>query len=169
MSESPIVHLNIADPLQCAEGGIYSISQKVIAHHVKDIDKFLLNNIRDILVENGFTDVYLLDETFILNALAEHKERVSTEPIPVRRLYMHIGCPVWLSDPDYGWALVHLEASGVVGVKKEPYLTTMDRDHRIQTICARHYAARGGKIFLHKPQTRPISDESKQEDAACVE
>lgn len=166
MSDTPIRRISVSDPLFRDDGGIFSWTQKAIAQSAKDLDHFLLDNVRDILVQNGFTDIFLLDETFIINALKEYKERTAPEPLSVRRLYLYVGCPVWLSDVDPRWALVYLD-NALDGQRSEPFLSWMDDDCRIHTSCARHFIASGGKIYPQKPRICPVSLKSEQEVPQC--
>lgn len=166
MSETPIKHITVSAPLFREDGGVFSVTNKILAQSVKDFDNFMINNVRDILVQNGFTDVYLLDETFIVDALKEYKERTAPEPLSVRRLYLYIGCPVWLSDIDPRWALVYLD-DALDGQRREPFLSWMDADCCIHTSCARHFIASGGKIYPQKPRICPVRLESPEEGAQC--
>lgn len=165
MSNYPYKYSKVADPEIVESGGILSMKQKMLVQCVKEVDTFLLDNIRDLLIANGFTDVCLLDEKFIVEAIEEKTARCDNEPLSDQGLSMQIGCPVWLDDTPSCWAIVFMD-DALDGMRKEPFLLWMDEENRVHTVCARHYIASGGKIYRSQPRNDHIEN-SLMEDSAC--
>lgn len=58
--------------------GVYSVQRKVLAQCVDMVDDAIVQAVVDVAREEGISDLYLLDKTFVVNALAkaieEYKE-----------------------------------------------------------------------------------------------
>lgn len=66
--------IGIEDRLKLDEG-IYSFAQKAMAVVAKSTDKMLLDAIMQTAKEKGITDLYVLNEDFIMDAIREKMER----------------------------------------------------------------------------------------------
>ncbi len=165
MSKSPIAYSSVSFPKIDESGGVLSVTHKMMVHCVKEIDTFLLDNIRDLLIANGFTDVCLLDEKYIIEAIEEKTARCDNEPLSEQGLSLQIGCPVWLDDTPSCWAIVFMD-DALDGTRKEPFLLWMDEENRVHTACARHYIASDGKAYRFQPRNVHV-ESSPKEDSEC--
>ena len=57
----------------------YSIERKVAVEFLKQTEKFLLSSIVNRAIENGITDLYVIDEDFVMEAIKEKIEREKGE------------------------------------------------------------------------------------------
>jgi len=77
----PIHHFSIPDNVRFdldATSTAASITHNMVVQRVKQVDRALMEGIVETAKINGITDVYLLDEDFIVNAL---KRQIPMEPI----------------------------------------------------------------------------------------
>ena len=51
--------------------GVYSVRQKVLAQCVDMVDDAIVQAVVDVAREEGISDLYLLDKTFVVNALTK--------------------------------------------------------------------------------------------------
>lgn len=53
------------------DDGVYSVQQKVLAQCVDMVDDAIVQAVVDVAREEGISDLYLLDKTFVVNALTK--------------------------------------------------------------------------------------------------
>jgi len=70
---------------------------KNIMAQVEDLsDQAIYNAIIKAAQEAGVTDLYLMDKTFVLDALREKLERENQKPLTIEELRQMNGKPVWI-------------------------------------------------------------------------
>lgn len=72
---------------------------KVQAAVIDMTDHLLVKAITEEAIAAGYTDLYLLDKTFILDAIREKLERENPKPLTVEELRQMDGEPVWVTNP----------------------------------------------------------------------
>ena len=82
---------------------------KVQAAVVDMTDKLLVKAITEEAAAAGYTDLYLMDKTFILDAILEKYNRASVRPLYLTELNQMLGEPVWVQ-------LIGLPRSGQWGI-----------------------------------------------------
>ena len=81
-NRKPIHHFSIPENEQ----------HKLVVQQVKRIDRAIMGTIREIAKDAGITDVYLVDENFVVNAL---KRQIPMEPDShEHQWHMYHNCPV---------------------------------------------------------------------------
>lgn len=53
------------------DDGVYSVQQKVLAQCVDMVDDAIVQAVVDVAREEGISDLYLLDKTFVVNTLTK--------------------------------------------------------------------------------------------------
>lgn len=69
---------------------------KVQAAVIDMTDHLLVKAITEEAMAAGYTDLYLMDKTFILDAIREKLDRASEDPLTIHDLQRMNGEPVWL-------------------------------------------------------------------------
>jgi hypothetical protein len=89
----PFRHFSIPQNVQFdADEAITSISRKFMMKRVKQIDQTIIHMCLEIAKESGVTDLYLIDEGFVLNAM---KKQIPMEPRSDPSAWdIHHYCPV---------------------------------------------------------------------------
>jgi transcriptional/translational regulatory protein YebC/TACO1 len=61
------------------ESQLYSFTQKAAVEFTKGVDRMILNAIIQKAIENGITDLYVLNEDFIVSAIREKMAREGSD------------------------------------------------------------------------------------------
>lgn len=95
MTEKPFHHLHISENVHFdmdAANAVASITQKYLVQRVKQMDTELMKACLEIAKDAGITDVYLINEDFVLNAL---KRQMPMDPDSHEHMWhMYHNCPV---------------------------------------------------------------------------
>lgn len=81
MAEYPFKRIKLSEPkIECIEGDTYRIAGEIAANCVDMADKVIVEAVIAMCKDEGVTELYLLDKTFVLNAIEKAlKERESDE------------------------------------------------------------------------------------------
>lgn len=69
---------------------------KVQAAVVDMTDRLIIKAITEEAMAAGYTDLYLMDKTFIIDAIREKYDRASIRPLDLAELNRMLGEPVWV-------------------------------------------------------------------------
>ena len=100
----------------------------------------------------GVTDLYLLDKTFILDAIREKKEREKPKSLTIEELQRMDGEPVWVTELG-AWAIVVVDDGGNFGGmwKGVPFVHTNLHGIDIEW----NAVTRNLKCYRHRPKEEP--------------
>lgn len=129
------------------DGTTATLHTKVAAIVEDATDAAIVEAILEAARAEEVTDLYLLDKTFILDAIREKLERENPKPLTIEELKQMNGEPVWVEEfsgriDATGWALVEVDDRGTY--KCVPFVT--DR------YCTWNVITRGLHCYRHKPK-----------------
>ena len=100
----PIEHFAIQEASPACEDGIASYTVRAFFQHLcGELDARMMQEIRKTLVEQGYTDLYVIDDDFILEAIKREVERRENKPLTVDELKQRNSKPIWVhrfEEPD---------------------------------------------------------------------
>ena len=79
------------------DGTMAELPQKIAAVVEDTTDKAIVEAVLAAARDEGVTDLYLLDKTFILDAIREKQERENPKPLTIEELRKVNGEPLWLT------------------------------------------------------------------------
>ena len=89
-------------PQQTNQQPPFDFPVKSIAAQVADMaDQAICSAIISAAKDAGVTDLYLMDKTFVLEALQEKAERENPKPLTIEELRKMDGEPVWVSNLEF--------------------------------------------------------------------
>ena len=81
------------------EDTVATLAKKLAAVVDDAADEVIVEAVLEAARAEGVTDLYLLDKTFILDAIREKLEREKPKPLTIEELRQMDGEPVWVTDP----------------------------------------------------------------------
>lgn len=96
-----LMHYELPRDKVLLDGNMVELRGKVAAVVADSTDAAIVAAIIAAARAEDVTDLYLLDKTFILDAIREKQERENPKPLTIEELRGMDGDPVWVSDRKY--------------------------------------------------------------------
>ena len=97
--------------------GIDNIIKRIAAQAIDMTNRAIVQECIKVASEAGITDLYLMDEKFLSEAIAEKLDRMKNEPLTLEELRKMEGEPVWVEYPEMGlhrWEVLMGESQFIV-------------------------------------------------------
>lgn len=98
--DNRLMHYIFPDEQIQLDGTIAKLTQKIAAVVEDTTDKAIVEAILAAARAEGVTDLYLIDKTFILDAIREKRERENPKPLTIEELRQMNGQPVYVVPQD---------------------------------------------------------------------